>query len=115
MTENKRELVNEIYDHVLHVVNRALKNAENYSIAVLKLENPSYAQIAEQLRKVCEIMDLLADEIGADGENDAEPVHTVSKAKEYTQSIAAIAEAINADDEAALRRLCKELDRRPFK
>lgn len=114
MADINEELVNRIYQEVLHTVNRALHNARKYKIEILQQENPSYSEIAKGLKKACDLMDLFADDIAAGGGNDGEAVHTVSKAREYTYCVSKIAEAINANDEEALENWCKELERRPF-
>lgn len=109
---DKKEMVNQLYEHVLHVVNRMLHNAQNFNISVLKLQDPSYRQITEQLLKVCTIMDLIADDLTSNG--NAEEAWTASKARDYVQHVIWMAKAIENGDEAALRQLCDELDGRSF-
>jgi gamma-glutamyl:cysteine ligase YbdK (ATP-grasp superfamily) len=107
-----KKLVDKLYEHVLHVVNRMLHNAQNFNISLLKLEDPSYREIAEQLAKACTIMELLADDLQRHGGTDE--AWTVSKAKDYTQQLLRMAKAIENEDEAALRQLCEELNARSF-
>lgn len=108
----RKELVDKLYEHVLHVVNRMLHNAQNFNISVLKLHDPSYREIAEQLQKVCTIMDVIADDLYKLG--SANEAWTASKARDYARSVMAMAKAIENNDEAALRQLCEELDGRSF-
>ncbi|QXH96132.1 hypothetical protein HU749_007020 [Pseudomonas ogarae] len=104
--DKKQKTVAFLYDAVLHAANRVLHQAKNYSISVLKLENPTYAEIAAQFREVCTIIGLLAEQI-----DDA---HTAQKAAEYVSCMEGIAKAIDEDDSDALDRFVKQLDMRPF-
>jgi hypothetical protein len=106
LAKERRKLVNQAYDHILAVANRILHNAKNYSIAILKLEDPTYEQIVEQLGEVCGIMESIALDFVDD--------YTISKAREYVVNIRNIAKAINDDNETALLRFVEELDGRPF-
>jgi|SRR5690606_24902883 len=103
---NKKAIVEELYDALLHAANRVLHKAKNYSISVLKLENPTLGEIATQFREVAQIISMLADDI-----NDS---HTGPKAQEYVECMEGIALAIDADDEDALRKIVNQLDKRPF-
>lgn len=101
-----QKAVETLYNSLLHAANRVLHQAKNYSISVLKLENPTYAEIAAQFREVCQIIDLLANQI-----DDA---HTAQKAREYVGCMEGIAKAIDADDAEALDSFVKQLDTRSF-
>lgn len=104
--ENKRHVIEHLYDLLLTTANRFLHQAKNFSISVLQLENPTYAQIAKQFREVAELIDLLAKQV-----DDA---ITGDKAKEYISCMEGIAKAIEDDDSEALDRFVQLLDKRPF-
>lgn len=104
--DRKQKTVAILYDAVLHAANRVLHQTKNYSISVLKLENPTYAEIAAQFREVCSIIDLLASQI--------DDSHTAQKAQEYVGCMEGIAKAIDADDADALESFIKQLDMRSF-
>ncbi|MCF5804334.1 MULTISPECIES: hypothetical protein [Pseudomonas syringae group] len=103
---SKQQTVEILYNALLHAANRVLHQAKNYSISVLKLENPTYAQIAAQFREVCTIIGLLTDQI--------DDPHTAQKAQEYVGCMEGIAQAIDADDSEALNSFVKQLDTRSF-
>ncbi|WP_162977606.1 hypothetical protein, partial [Pseudomonas aeruginosa] len=73
--QKKQAVVAHLYDSLLHAANRFLHQAKNYSISVLRLENPTYAQIAKQFREVADLINFLAQQV-----ND--PL-TGDKAQEY--------------------------------
>lgn len=104
--EDKRRVVQHLYDSLLNAANRFLHQAKNYSISVLRLENPTYAQIAEHFREVADLIDFLAKQV-----NDA---LTGDKAREYIACMEGIAKAIEDDDSAALDTFVKHLEKRPF-
>lgn len=104
--EEKKRLVQHLYDSLLHAANRFLHQAKNYSISVLQLENPTYAEIAAQFREVAELIAFLAEQV-----NDA---LTGDKAKEYVDCMVGIAKAIEEDDKEALNAFVNHLDKRPF-
>lgn len=104
MTDIDSHLIDRIYEAILHGANKVLRNCTMFSIEVLKLDDPSYAQIALHLRKLCEILD----------EMDDDSELRVTKAREYTNHIRLIAAAIDTDDEASLNRHVEELSRRSF-
>ena len=107
MTEqDKQRLVQHLYDSLLNAANRFLHQAKNYSISVLRLENPTYAQIAEHFREVAELIDFLAKQV-----NDA---LIGDKAREYIECMEGIAKAIEDDDSAALDKIVRHLEKRPF-
>lgn len=99
-------VVERLYTALMDAANRFLHNAKNYSISVLKLENPTYAQIAKQFREVASIITLLAEHV-----ND--PM-IGPKANEYVTLMEKIALAIDAEDNDALQEFVSQLDRRPF-
>lgn len=104
MTELDRHLVDRIYDTVLVGANKVLRNCRMFSIEVLKLDDPSYTQIASHLRKLCEILEDLDDDTEL----------RVTKALEYANHIRLIAAAIETGDEDGLNRHVEELNRRSF-
>lgn len=103
---NKAAMVQHLYDSLLHAANRVLHQAKTFHISVLQLENPSYAQIAEQFRHVASLIAFLADQI-----DDSLTGH---KADEYVCCMEGIAKAIDADDAEALKKFVDQLDKRPF-
>lgn len=102
----KVEAVRHLYDALLHAANRVLHQAKNFHISVLQLENPTYAQVAEQFREVASLISFLASEI--------DDSLTGAKADEYVSCMEGIARAIDADDANALNEFVKQLDARPF-
>lgn len=104
--EDKQRVVQHLYDSLLNAANRFLHQAKNYSISVLRLENPTYAQIAEHFREVAELIDFLAQQV-----NDA---LTGDKAREYIECMEGIAKAIEDDDSAALDKIVRHLEKSPF-
>jgi hypothetical protein len=103
---DKAEVVRHLYDALLHAANRVLHQAKNFHISVLQLENPTYAQVAEQFREVASLITFLA--------NDIDDSLTSAKADEYVSCMEGIARAIDADDADALNKFVKQLDERPF-
>lgn len=105
--ENGHKVVVErLYTKLMDSANRFLHNAKNYSINVLKLENPSYAEIAKQMREVAAIITVLA-------ENVNDPM-IGPKAYEYVALMDGIARAIDDLNDDALQDFVAQLDRRPF-
>lgn len=100
---SKAELAEELYAHILQVANRMLRNSKRFSIEILKLEDPSYTEIANQLRELCEILEVLSKE-----------EYTVHKAYEYAHNVRDIATAIQSGNEEELKRHVNDLERRPF-
>jgi len=93
-----------LYDEVLRTSNRFLHNCQNFSIEVLRMENPTYAQVAKVMRKVATFITLLAD--------DFDPMMG-QKAFEYCELMHKIGVAIETNDHLALKIHVAELDRRP--
>lgn len=93
-----------LYDSVLRVSNQFLHNCRLFTIEILKLENPTYAEVAIIMKKVAAIIATLAD--------DFDPMMG-QKALEYCELMHRIGVAIEQDDQIALERYVEELDRRP--
>ncbi len=110
MNGELRKAIDECYSQILVSTNAILSNCKQFSIEVLKLEDPSYEEIADQLTDVCKIIDSISDAYP----RDSEGVHTAAKASEYAKHITIIARAIRSGDEEALQREVEILDRRPF-
>lgn len=104
MEEIERELVNRVYDVLLGSANRVLRNCRRFSIEMLKLDDPTYSEIASHLRELCEILEDLDDD------SDLK----VTKAKEYANHVRLIAAAIETGDQTTLDRHVEELDKRSF-
>lgn len=93
-----------LYEIVLRISNRFLHNCRHFSIEILKLENPTYAEIAVLMKKVAVIIATLAD--------DFDPMMG-QKAHEYCELMHRIGIAIEQGDQIALEKYVRELDRRP--
>lgn len=94
-----------LYDEVLTTANLFLHNCKTFSIEMLKMEDPSYAQVAKVMRKVVTMITFLAD--------DFDPMMG-QKAFEYCELMHKIGVAIECSDDVALKVHVAELDRRPF-
>lgn len=105
MNSIQQELVVRVYDHILQSANTVLRNCKLFSIEILKLEDPTYAEIANQLKGLCDILDKLQTD---------DPDMRVLKAHEYADHVRLIAAAIEVEDEDSLNRHVEELDRRSF-
>ncbi|OLU23891.1 hypothetical protein [Pseudomonas sp. PA27(2017)] len=106
LNAQKKFVVDHLYDSLLNAANRFLHQAKNYSISVLRLENPTYAEISAHFREVADLIDFLAQQI-----DDA---LTGDKAKEYIACMEGIAKAIEDDDSEALNQFVQHLETRPF-
>lgn len=105
MNSVPHEVVARVYDHILHSANTVLRNCKLFNIQILKLEDPTYADIASQLKDLCDILDKLQID---------DPDMKVVKAREYADHVRLIAAAIEVEDEDSLSRHVEELDRRSF-
>lgn len=104
--EQKKEWVDRLYDELIRTANHFLHNAKNFHINVLKLENPTYADVASEFRKVAGIIDILAEQI--------EDGLTGVKAHEYVTYMEQIAQAIDKGCAETLLNVVNELDKRSF-
>jgi hypothetical protein len=95
----------QLYDKVLQTANFFLHNCKRFPVAILRLEDPTYAEIAAIMKKVGAIIAVVAD--GFD------PMMG-QKAVEYCDLMAQMGVAIEQDDRLALGKLVAELDRKPF-
>ena len=93
-----------LYDRILHVCNRVMHQCRNYSIAMLKLEDPSLAKIAQQMRQMANIIRIIAP--------DNDPLVS-QKAGDYCDLLTKIAIAVENEDEVRLSQLVTELERKP--
>ena len=110
MDDELKGLVDAAYEKILKTTNKILSNCKFFTIEILQQEDPTYEVIAEQMTEVAEIIENLSGAFPGDPEG----FQTACKAKEYAHSIIAIARAIRRGNEAELKRLTEELDRRPF-
>lgn len=104
MVDIDKGLIDQVYDTVLLGANRTLRNCKTFSVEMLKLEDPTYAQIAKHLRKLCDLLEDLDDDTNL----------RVTKAREYADHVRLIAAAIDKGDQEILDRLVEELDKRSF-
>lgn len=105
MNAISKKLVEEVYDQVRQSANLVLRNCKKFDISVLQLEDPTYSQMADQLKDLCDILDDLGD---------SDPDLKIAKAREYANHVRLIAAAIETEDEDLLNRHVRELDRRSF-
>lgn len=110
MDNDLKQLVEDVYAHILQTANKTLRNCKLFSIEILQQEDPSYEQIAVQLGELSKLIGVVLDGYP----KDADGYHTGVKAQEYAQDIADIARAIRAGDSDLLRKYVQQLDRRPF-
>ena len=90
----------------MHVANRFLHNAKNFNLSVLQLENPSYAEIAAQMTKISNLIQVMCDDIG--------DCHTGFKAQEYCQLMVSMAKAITDESQDELQNVINILNGKPF-
>ncbi|MGO0309129.1 hypothetical protein ACTL6P_21515 [Endozoicomonas acroporae] len=100
-------LVNYLYDKIIQQSSEVLKNAEDFSIEVLKKENPSYAEIAEDMKKIGDMMDYLINHGQLKSKGYTQNHWTLNKAQDYVRFVAEVAKAIQAEDEIKLKTLTK--------
>ncbi len=108
-TDEASDVVQKIYDRVIQVSSRVLRNAKLFSIDILKQENPSYAEMAENLTKICSLIDFLVEE-----DDLKEHQWTCVKARDYARFVADVAKAIENNDEIKLKTLIAEMDKGSF-
>lgn len=99
-------LVEALYGDIIQAANRFLFNAKNFHISVLKLENPTYAEAAADIRKVASIVSILSDSLDDN--------LTGGKAIEYAEYMQKIATAIDDEDVDTLEKAVSELEKRSF-
>ncbi|MEH6502025.1 MAG: hypothetical protein V7751_21830 [Pseudoalteromonas distincta] len=104
--DEQRRTVEKLYERVIETANKFLTNAKTFNISVLKLHNPTYAQIAAELRQLAQVLDVLAEQID-DG-------FTGFKAHEYVSYMERIAKAIDQGCTDTLDAVVEELDKRSF-
>tara|TARA_R110002124_G_scaffold86123_1_gene222980 strand:+ start:257 stop:583 length:327 start_codon:yes stop_codon:yes gene_type:complete len=104
--QEKKELVDKLYEKLIMTANRFLFHAKNFHMSVLKLENPTYAEVAGEFRRVAGIIDILAEQI-----DDA---LIGGKADEYVTYMEQIAQAIDKECAETLESIVNELDKRSF-
>ncbi|WP_339877558.1 hypothetical protein [Pseudidiomarina gelatinasegens] len=108
MTDDEKKeiaaITRDLYEVIIRAANRFLHNCKYYHIGFLRLENPSYAEIVDQLDEIRSIIEILCESI------DDPMTHT--NAEDYLRTMRQMAEAINAGDSDALNALVEELSRR---
>lgn len=93
-----------LYDRILRSSNYFLHNCKGFSVEILQMEDPTYAEIAELLRKLARVVIALAD--------DFDPMMG-QKAFEYCELMCSMGVAIKNNDQIALERAVTELERKP--
>lgn len=101
---DRRVSAERLYEVILRTSNHFLHNCRGFSVEILRLERPTYAEVAEIMRKVGRIVVALSD--------DFDPMMG-QKAFEYCELMAKIGVAIDNNDQIGLERLVTELERRP--
>lgn len=99
------EEAKKLFELILQVANRLLRNAKMFELHILQNENPSYEQVAKNMAAVAEIIQELSD--------DEDPM-LAQKAIEYVHILGNMGIAIRNQDEVRLSELVKELDAKPF-
>lgn len=100
----KKKLAKHLYDEVLRTANYFLYNCKGFSVEILKMERPTYAEIAETIRKAARAIIAFMD--------DFDPMMG-QKAHEYCELMSKIGVAIDNCDQVALHRWLSELERKP--
>lgn len=104
VTDDNKVNAQILYDLILKVSNQFLHSCKLFSIEILKLENPTYAEVAVIMKKAAAFITTFAD--------DFDPM-LGQKAQEYCELMHRIGVAIEQGDQIALGRYVGELDRRP--
>lgn len=101
----RHQSARDLYAHVLQTANRFLRNARMFEISILQDHNPSYAELAEIMRKVGSLIyDIISD---------IDPL-LAQKAFDYVRFMTDMSIAITQDDQGSLDRLVAELDKMSF-
>ncbi|MET0101839.1 MAG: hypothetical protein ABW078_08940 [Sedimenticola sp.] len=103
------KIVGEVYEAVLKTTDEVLRNCKLFSIEILRLEDPSYEEIAEQMAQLAGLLEVIANGYP----DDAEGFHKAMKASEYATEVAYIAKAIRSGNDELLAELVDKLDGRP--
>jgi hypothetical protein len=98
------DFIQTLWGEVLRTSNKFLYNCTYCSITVLRLEQPTYTELAEMMREVGGFISALGPKY--------DPL-LGHKAKEYCDLMVSMAIAIEADDHIRLRSLVEELQRKP--
>lgn len=93
-----------IYDQIVRTSNQFLHNCKGFSVEILRLEQPTYAEVAEIMRRLARLVVVLSD--------DFDPM-LGQKAYEYCDLMHRMGIAIENGDQVALERWVKELERKP--
>jgi len=104
ISEQEKTNAQELYDAILRTANQFWHNGKHFSVEILKAENPSYAEVAEIMKKLAVILTVLSD--------DFDPMMG-QKAFEYCELMRRMGVAIQNSDQIELTKLVGELDRRP--
>ena len=97
--------VQDLYYKILQVANNFLRNAKMFEISVLRDHNPTYEELAKIMQQVATLVHELAD--------DFDPIMAYN-AFEYASMMGKMGVAIRDENEAELRALVDELDKKPF-
>lgn len=112
MTEDEfHEKVEELYADSLKMANKVLSTSKKFPIEVLKLEDPTYQEIAEHMLWVSrKLMDL------GDNTNKPETIHIIAKMAQYADAVNNIAIELDKDTESSegFKKAVEELNRMPF-
>lgn len=105
-----KTIMDSVYDEIIHATNKIVRDCDTFSIEILKLEDPSYEQIAIQLEMLSHILELILEKYP----DDIEGFHKTVKANQYIQTIIYIAKAIKVNNEDLLQEYVEQLKRSPL-
>ena len=105
-----KAIMDTVYDEIIQATTNIIRDCETFTIEILRLEDPSYEQIANQLETLSHILELIMEKYP----DDAEGFHKTVKANEYIQTIIYIAKAIKINNEELLQEYVDQLKRSPL-
>lgn len=94
-----------LYEDILKVANKFLRNAKLFEISVLQDHNPTYEELAQIMHQIGKLI--------YDLSSDTDPL-LAHKATEYARIMSEMAVAIKNSDQETLSELVEELDQKPF-
>lgn len=94
----------DLYELILQVANKFLRNAKRFELHILQDHKPTYAEMADIMDDVAHIIFELAD--------DYDPM-LAQKANDYVYIMRSMGIAIREDDKVRLSKLVEELEAKP--
>ena len=105
-----QSLMESVYDEIIQATNKIVRDCDTFTIEILRLEDPSYEEIARQLETLSHLLELIMEKYP----EDAEGFHRTVKANQYVQTIVYIAKAIKVNNEDLLQEYVEQLKRSPL-